>query len=270
MKKYRLGILGAGNMGMAIAEGAVQASFFSASEIALFNRTEEKRTKNAQKGFAVCADMTELYACCDMLLLGIKPQNFDDVLPILRKTETAEKPLIISIAAGVTFSKMEKLLGEDTAIIRVLPNTPLMLGYGATQLAKNEKADDDSLSFVCKLFDTMGITTVFTDEKMLNEAIPYAGSAPAYIYTFADAMIKSAEKHGISQDDALEMFCQTMIGSAKMLLKKDKTPEELISAVCSPGGTTIEAMKVLENHHFYDIISEASDNCIKRAYELGE
>lgn len=270
MKRYRLGILGAGNMGMAIAEGAIKANFFATSEIALFNRTEEKRKLNEKKGFAVFANIAALYAACDILLLGIKPQNFDEVLPILKKTEISEKPLIVSIAAGVTFSKIENLLGDDTAIIRVLPNTPLMLGYGATQLAKNKIATDSDLAFVCKLFNTMGVTTIFNEEKMLNEAIPYAGSAPAYVYTFADAMIQSAKKHGIDENEALKMFCQTLIGSAKMLLQKNKTPKELIHAVCSPGGTTIEAMKVLENHHFYDIISEASDMCIKRAYELGE
>ena len=116
----------------------------------------------------------------------------------------------------------------------------------------------------------MGVTVVFDEERMLNEVIPYAGSAPAYLYTFADAMIQSAGQHGISEDDALTLFCQTMIGSAKMLLQRDKTPAELIRAVCSPGGTTIEAMKVLEARGLYDILAEASDKCIARAYELGK
>ena len=90
------------------------------------------------------------------------------------------------------------------------------------------------------------------------------------LYLFADAMIRSAAEHGVSADDALTLFCQTMIGSAKMLLRRDKTPAELIKAVCSPGGTTSEAMKVLEAHDLYGILAEACDKCIARAYELGK
>ena len=139
-------------------------------------------------------------------------------------------------------------------------------GYGQQQRVNLKFKDVE----VRALFDTMGVTVVFDEEHMLNEVIPYAGSAPAYLYTFADAMIQSAVQHGISEDDALTLFCQTMIGSAKMLLQRDKTPAELIRAVCSPGGTTIEAMKVLEARGLYDILAEASDKCIARAYELGK
>ena len=99
---------------------------------------------------------------------------------------------------------------------------------------------------------------------MLNEVIPYAGSAPAYLYAYADAFVQSAKQHGINENDALTLICQTMIGSAKMLLRRDKTPAELIRAVCSP-----EGMKVLEDRDLYGIVSEACDKCIKRAYELG-
>ena len=193
-----------------------------------------------------------MYTGCDTVLLAVKPQNFDEILPVLAGC-AGEKPLVVSIAAGVTFAKMEAALGADTAIIRVMPNTPLMLGEGATQLVKNAAATDAQLQQVRALFDTMGVTVVFDREEMLNEVIPFAGSAPAYIYAFADAMVQSAVQHGIAADDALTLFCQTMIGSAKMLLRRDKTPAELIRAVCSPGGTTVEAMQVLEQRGLYDM-----------------
>ena len=210
-----------------------------------------------------------MYTGCDTVLLAVKPQNFDEILPVLAGC-TGEKPLVVSIAAGVTFAKIEAALGADTAIIRVMPNTPLMLGEGATQLVKNAAATDAQLQQVRALFDTMGVTVVFDREEMLNEVIPFAGSAPAYIYAFADAMVQSAVQHGIAADDALTLFCQTMIGSAKMLLRRDKTPAELIRAVCSPGGTTVEAMQVLEQRGLYDMLAEANDKCIARAYELGK
>lgn len=269
MEKYRFGVLGAGNMGFAIAAGAVRAGLFRPDETLLFNRSAEKREKHHQMGYAVTDDYAALYAECEIVLLAVKPQNFDEILPVLA-LNVAAKPLVISIAAGVTFRKMQAALGADTPIIRVMPNTPLMLGEGAAQLVKNGAASEAQLSAVRALFDTMGVTVVFDKEDMLNEVIPYAGSAPAYIYAFADAMVQSAAAHGISEDDALTLFCQTMIGAAKMMLRRDKSPAELIDAVCSPGGTTIEAMRVLQARGLRGMIAEASDKCIARAYELGK
>ena len=269
MKTYRFGVLGAGNMGTAIVEGAVRAGLFARDQALLFNRSAEKREKNREKGYAVTGDYTEVYKSCETVILGVKPQNFDEILPVLADCE-GEKPLMISIAAGVTFAKMEAALGADTQIVRVMPNTPLLLGEGATQLVKNRAASAAQLAKVRALFDTMGVTSVFEEEHLLNDVIPYAGSATAYIYTFADAMVQSAKQHGIPEEEALKMFCQALIGSAKMLQRGDKTPAELIDAVCSPGGTTIEAMKVLRERDLYGILAEASDKCIARAYELGK
>ncbi|MGI6180677.1 MAG: pyrroline-5-carboxylate reductase [Agathobaculum sp.] len=269
MKKYRFGVIGAGNMGMAIVRGAVGAGLFAPEQALLCNRSAQKRAAHAAEGYAVTDDNTQVYTQCETVLLAVKPQNFDAVLPALGLCG-GEKPLVVSIAAGVSFAKMEAALGADTAIIRVMPNTPLMLGAGAAQLVKNAAASAEQLAAVRTLFDTMGVTAVFEEERMLNEVIPYAGSAPAYLYAFADAMVQSAAQHGIAEADALSMFCQTMIGSAQMLLRGDKTPAELISAVCSPGGTTLEGMKVLEDRKFYEIVAEMCDKCIARAYELGK
>lgn len=269
MKQYRLGVIGAGNMGMAIARGLVRTGT-PAAEILLLDPSAEKRAQSAQAGFSVTTDLAAVYTLSDIVLFAIKPQTFDAVLDALADTAKTCKPLVVSIAAGIPFAKMEKVLGADCPIIRVMPNTPLMLGEGAATLVKNAAADDAQLGAVRALFDTMGVTVVFTDEHMLNEAIPYGGSAPAYVYAFANAMIKSAAAHGISKEDAMQLFCQTMIGSAKMLLAGDKTPQELIDEVCSPGGTTIAAINVLRGEGFDAILAKASDQCIARAYELGQ
>lgn len=269
LKRYQLGVIGAGNMGMAIARG-LAATGVPASDILLFNRNPDKRAANEAAGFSVTDDYISLYAASDMVLLSVKPQTFPEVLGKLAETAKTCRPLVVSVAAGVTFAKMEAALGADCPIIRVMPNTPLMLGEGATQLVKNATASDAQLAQVRALFDTMGVTVTFDEENMLNEVIPYAGSAPAYIYAFAAGMVKSAEAHGIAYDDAMKLFCQTLIGSAKMLLAGEKTPDELIRQVCSPGGTTIEAIKVLEERGLADMLAEASDKCIARAYELGK
>lgn len=269
-QKYRFGVLGAGNMGMAIAEGAVRAQYYNPTEILLFNRSEEKRAANQKKGFAVTDDYTVVYRQCETVLLAVKPQNMAEILPVLSECRPSSAPLILSIAAGVPFARLETALGNNTPIIRIMPNTPLLLGMGATQLVKNTVVTEEQLASVRQLFDTMGVTVVFDDENMLNEAIPYAGSAPAYLYAFADAMVQSAQEHSLQPEDALQLFCQTMIGSAHMLLQGDKTPAELIRAVCSPGGATLAGMKVLEEQHFYQTIRDMCDKCIERTYELGK
>lgn len=269
MKRYRMGVIGAGNMGMAIAAGAVRAGLCPADGVLLFNRTPEKRAARAAQGFSVTDDYTGLYAACDTVLLAVKPQNFDEVLGALRAVRTQPKPVVISIAAGVPFARIEAALGADCPIIRVMPNTPLVLGKGASALVRNGAATDEQLAAVRHLFDQMGVTAVFEQEDMLNEIIPYNGSAPAYVYAFADAMVQSAAAHGIPADDALRLFCQTCIGACELLLQSGKSAETLTREVCSPGGTTIEAVNVLKSRDFAGILAEASDKCIARAYELG-
>ncbi len=257
-------------MGTAIAEGAVNAGLYKPEELLLSSRKEDKRKAFTQKGFGVTGEFTEVYEKSEIVVISVKPQNFSEVLSRLSELDVPETPLVVSIAAGVPFSVMEKALGEGLPIVRVMPNTPMKIGKGAAQLVKNRSATDAQLEAVRNIFDTMGVTTVFGEERMINEAIPYAGSAPAYVYAFADAMVQSAKAHGIDEKEALGMFCQTMIGSAELLLKSGKTPDELIKEVCSPGGTTIEGMKVLEERGFYGIISEMCDKCISRAYALGK
>lgn len=268
MKQYKLGVLGAGNMGTAIADGAVRGGFFKPGEVLLFNRTEEKRAEKAQRGYAVTGEYTRVYQSCEWVILGVKPQNFDELLPVLAAVGVEEKPLVISIAAAVSFERMERALGTDQPIIRAMPNTPLMLGCGTTELVGNHAASASDMQAVRALFDSMGTTAVFDYEEAMNDVIPYSGSFPAYVYFIADAMAKSAAQHGIAYETALPLVCQTLIGSAKMLLAGEKTPEELIKAVCSPGGTTIEAVHVLESRDVAGILAEASDKCIARAYEL--
>ncbi len=269
MKQYQIGVIGAGNMGTAIVQGAVACGMCAAGDILLFNRSAEKRAAKAALGFAVTDDYAALYTCCDTVILGVKPQNFPEILGALRPVANA-RPLVVSIAAGVTFARMEAALGADTPIIRVMPNTPLMIGKGASVLVKNGAATAGQLDRIRALFDSMGVTAVYEDENMLNEVIPYNGSGPAYVYSFIDAMVQSAAAHGIDPRDATRLFCYTCIGAAEMILAKpDQTPAELTRAVCSPGGTTIEAIRVLEDRDLAGILAEASDRCIDRAYQLG-
>lgn len=268
-KTYRFGVLGAGSMGLAIADGAVHAGLFVPADILLFNRNAEKREQNRKNGYSVTDDLTEVYQTCEMVILGINPGSFDDVLPQLAACPVDEKPVLVSVAAGITFARIENVLGADTPVIRVMPNTPLILGQGASALVKNDAATDEQLAETDRLFAAMGVTAVFPHEDMLNEIIPFNGSLPAYVYQFVTAFVKSAMRHGIPQDAALSLICQTVIGSAELMRGGGKTPDELLREICTPNGTTVQGVAVFRAHNLDGIVAEACDQCIARAYELG-
>lgn len=269
-KSYKLGVLGAGNMGMAIVGGAVKNGLYQPHDILLFNRSRDKRARHHARGYQVTEDFRQVYRDCETVLLAIKPQNFDEVLPVLAEMNLAEKPLVVSIAAGVTFARMETAFGQDCPIIRVMPNTPLQIGMGASALVKNNAATVYQLADVRNLFSKLGLTAVFEREEQLNEIIPYNGSTPAYVYYFIESMLASAEQHGFEREDVLPLICQSFIGSAQLAMQDSRSPAELIDEVCSPGGTTIEAVRILKESGVSQAIAQASDACIKRAYELGK
>ena len=270
MNRYPFGIIGAGEMGMAIAAGAVKSGIYKPGEILLFNRTEEKRQAKRALGYATAETYQQVYGACDMVMLAVKPQNFDEVMPVLQKIPVSPKPLILSVAAGISMRYMESFLGRDCPMVRIMPNTPLMIGEGATAMAKNEACTQVQLDKVRNLFEQLGDTAVFEQEDQINDVIPVNGSSPAYVYYFIDAMIRNAVKHGIPEADAKRLICRTFVGSAKMLEQSELTPAQLIDMVCSPGGTTIEAIRWMQENKVDEIIDQASDRCLKRAYELGK
>ena len=266
----KIGFIGCGNMGKAILGGLIASGQVQPGQIWVYTPSPDKvAALRDQYGINAADSAQEVAQIADIVFGAVKPGIMTKVLGDIASSLNKES-LVVSIAAGVTLEQLARALGHDRKIIRAMPNTPLMLGVGATQLVKNAAASEGQLAAVRSLFDKMGVTTVFDKEDMINEAIPYAGSAPAYIYAYADAMVQSAKKHGIDEQDALQMFCQTMIGAAKMLMQGEKTPAELIRAVCSPGGTTLAGMQVLEERDLYGMVAEACDKCTARAYELGK
>lgn len=270
MNRYPFGVIGAGEMGMAITSGAVKSGIYRPEQIQLFDHSKEKLRKKQALGYKTAETSQQVYTSCDMVMLAVKPQNFDELMPELAQVQLSAKPLILSVAAGISMRYMETFLGSDCPMVRIMPNTPLMIGEGATALAKNQICTLEQMDKVKQIFDQMGITAVLDHEDQLNDIIPVNGSSPAYVYYFIEAMIRNAVKHGIDADSAKRLICHTFIGSAKLLEQSDQTPAELIDAVCSPGGTTIEAIRWMQKSKLDQIIDEASDRCLKRVYELGK
>ena len=264
MKK--LAVLGVGNMASAIIGGILNSGLGTASDLRLFDRQPAKLAPFVEKGAYAATSLTDAVTDSDFILLSVKPQNLPEVLGELANADLDGK-CFISICAGVSTSIIEKRLGRKIAIVRVMPNTPLQIGLGVSALSRNSEASDEQFAFAKAVFESSGMVLTL-DESKMNAIISVNGSSPAYFYYFIDAMVKSAKAQGLDCDNLVEAVCKTVIGSAEMLMRSGKTPEELIRAVTSPKGTTEKAMIVLQNADVASTIDSAMRACTARAEEM--
>ena len=263
-----LGFIGAGNMATAIINGIVSTETMRPSQIAVFDVNEEKCAYFKQIGVQAASSASELASACSIIVLAVKPQNFEEVLTEIKEQVTEQK-LMVSIAAGISTDYIRTTLGCQCPVIRTMPNTPLLLSQGATAMCRSQGVTDEMFETVEEFFSSCG-TVSELEESQMNAVISVNGSSPAYFYLFAKAMLDNAEKQGIEKEVALPMIAQTFIGSAGMLVYSGKTPDELIEMVSSPGGTTLEALNVFYQHDLEKIVDEAMLACTKRAEELGK
>ncbi|MDD4056456.1 MAG: pyrroline-5-carboxylate reductase [Bacilli bacterium] len=266
MKQYKLGLLGIGKMGSSILNGVINSKLYQKEEVLLFDINEEVKKLYEEKGYEIASDENEVIQKSDMVILALKPQAFTQTLKKIKVTP--QNTVFISIAAGITIDFLREYLG-DQKYIRVMPNTPALIGMGATAISKSAEVDVKTFEKVKTIFESIGMVKEIDEEKM-NGIIPLNGSMPAYLYYFIQGFIESAVKEGIDYSIAKDLACHAVIGSANMILQTDRTIDELINDVCSPKGTTIAGLEVLKKRKFLEIIDEASQACIKRSKELGK
>ncbi|MBR1482778.1 MAG: pyrroline-5-carboxylate reductase [Ruminococcus sp.] len=264
MKK--IGFIGAGNMATAIIKGIV-ARNKSAEGIYVYDLSEEKQRLIQELGAAVCGSCADVTEKSDIIVLAVKPQNYAEAIASLRSAATLDKTFV-SIAAGISIAYVQRALGMACPVVRVMPNTPLLLGKGASALCPSENISDEDKAVVESMFAGSGVCEYITEEHM-NEIIAVNGSSPAYIYLFAKAMADYAASCGIDYDKAMNLICATLEGSAAMLRESGDSADVLIEKVSSKGGTTIAALEQLRAHGFTQAIHDAMDACTKRAEELG-
>lgn len=264
----KIGFIGAGNMGSAIIKGIVNSSMSSEAELFAFDTFNDKLLALSEIGVTAMESAFDVAKKCKYVFLAIKPQQFGDVLPCIKDAVTDET-VIVSIAAGITSEYIRSETIPNAKVVLVMPNTPLLLGTGATALSKNDSVSDEEFSVVRQIFDSCGITAVIAPDKM-KEIIAINGSSPAFIYLFAKGFVEYAESQNIDGNTALSLFAQTLIGSAKMLTDSGMTVDELIRMVSSPGGTTLAGLDALYEGKLTDIVADACDRCTKRAYELSK
>ena len=261
---YKLGFIGCGHMGMSILKGALLQRILYNTDICVYDPSENVISTCKELGVGVASDEVTLVRLSDILVLAITPQIIDDVLS---KIKDEKINCVISIAAAITINHINTFL-KDTPVIRLMPNTPLMVGYGATALCHNDLCTKEYIDFTKNLFSSIGIVEEIDEEKM-NQIIAVSGSTPAYFYEFLNVLLKDAVDNGIDYNIARSFLIQTMMGSAKLLESEPEKPvDEFVDAVCSKGGTTIEAITSLRNDHLEEIVKKANIACVNRAKQL--
>lgn len=267
MNNKRIGFIGAGNMATAIINGILTNKAKEAEMLSVFDLDSEKLAVMAEKGIDTVSSCSELASKSDIIVLAVKPQNYDEVLGDIRNV-VDDKKVVVTIAAGISIEYVRKGLGVDCPAVRVMPNTPLLLGKGATAVCRSENISDEDFTEVYNMFALSGDAAILPESQM-NAIIAVNGSSPAYVYLFAKSMVDYAVSVGIDRDTALSLVCKTFEGSAEMLRSSGDSPETLIQKVSSKGGTTIEAMKVLNEREVPKAIFDAMAACTARAEELG-
>lgn len=266
MEKLTLGFIGAGNMNCAILSGVLKQGLIPADRIWLSNRSPEKLEPMAAVGVQTTVENRLVAEKADLLVIGVKPQMFEAVLPEIR--EAVASKCVVSIAAGISSAYLRKQL-PGACIVRVMPNTPLMVGVGATAVARAQDVPQEMFRTVLALFQAAGEVAVI-EEAQMDDIISVNGSSPAWFFRMADIMVRRAVSVGIDRDTALRLTARTMEGAAKMLLSSGKGPDELCRQVCSPGGTTLASLSAFEDRDFDGLMLDAMDRCTKRSKELGK
>lgn len=265
----KVAVIGIGNMGKALIEGFIRKGAHLPEELYLYDFDIAKAADFAeQTGCHVCASSLEAAACADVILIAVKPQVIRMVISGMREGIRPDA-LVLSIAAGISIHSLREMLqSEEIPLARVMPNTPAMVGEGASALCFSN-VSDSMQSYALRLFETCGIA-VRVEEKVMDAVTGMSGSGPAYGLIFIEAMADAGVKMGLARDVAIRLAAMTLKGAASLVLETGKNPAELKDQVCSPGGTTIAAVHALEKAGFRSAVMDAVCAAALRSRELSE
>ncbi len=263
----KLGFIGLGNMATAIIGGVTSNEITEASEILGYDRVLSTcRRAEKDLGIRIAAGNEEVVQESDIIVLAVKPQFYQDVIEEIRGTMTREK-IIITIAPGKTLSWLREKFQRDVKIVRCMPNTPALVGEGMTGVCPNDLVTDEEYEQVMDILSSFSLAK-YVPERLMDAVVSVSGSSPAFVFMLIEAMADAAVADGMARTDAYEFAAQAVYGSAKMVLETGKHPGALKDMVCSPGGTTIEAVKVLERRGFRSAVIDAMAACTEKSRSL--
>ena len=263
-----IGFIGCGNMAQAIIGGIITSNFISKENVIASNPSKNKLDICRDKyGIEIYpGDNISVAKKSDILVLAVKPHFYSDVIKEI-KDYIKEDVLIVTIAAGVSIDFVEKNFFSNIKVIRTMPNTAALVNESITLLCKNSAVSHDEFALITDMFNSIGKTEIIP-EAMIDKTLAIGGSSPALVYMFIEAMADGAVLQGVPRDKAYKIAAQAVLGSAKMVLETNLHPGALKDMVCSPGGTTIEAVYTLEKNNFRGSVIEAVDSCTKKAIKM--
>ena len=257
----KIGFIGCGNMGTAMLKGILASGKRKAEDIMISCRTKETlEEKKAAYGVNITTDNREVAEFADLLFLAVKPQFYEGVIAQIQDAVTVQK-LVVSIAPGKTLSWFEQQFGRLVKIIRTMPNTPAMVGTGMMGMCAGSMVTEEELQQVRDVCSGFSETEV-VPEHLMDVVTAVSGSSPAYVFLFIEAMADAAVAGGMPRAQAYKFAAQAVMGSAKMVLETGMHPGELKDMVCSPAGTTIQAVRVLEEKGMRSSVFEAMMKCL--------
>lgn len=270
MEDY-IGWIGCGTMGSALAKAAVRSEMISPGQICLANRTSTKAEKLAEAlGGALVGTNKEIAKYCRYIFLGVKPQMMQEMLeeiaPVLR--ERTDRFVLVTMAAGLTMAQIQQMAGGDYPVIRLMPNTPVAVGSGMILYCSTRTHLDEMVTFLHMMKEAGKFDEL--PETLMDAGSAVTGCGPAFAYLFMEALADGGVACGLPRAKAQEYAAQMLLGSAEMLLKSGEHPGVLKDAVCSPGGSTIQGVRALENGRFRGTVLEAVDAAFRKTKELGK
>ena len=267
MQQKLIAFIGGGNMAQAIVLGLLKQGY-PADKIIVNDPNEEKRAFFAQYGVAVSTDNAQSITKSQVVLFAVKPQVLADVCKPLSAVDFSDK-LIISIAAGISTARLAELIPTAKSIVRVMPNTPALVGEGMAGLFADKNTPEIDRTFAEDLLSAVGKTTWVTNEDHMHAVTAASGSSPAYFFQFLEAMQQGLIEMGLDENQSRELVQQAMLGSAKLVIENPQTAlSTLRENVTSKGGTTAAALNVFNQHQFNDIIKQAMQACVARSQEM--
>lgn len=266
-----IGFIGTGNMGGAILEGFSSSKASEGCKLLVCNLNEDHNEWALERTGGRCEIVEGNRSLCersDIVIIGVKPQVIDGVLGEIAEVFGKSKDrILVSMAAGISIDHISKFVGADSKIVRIMPNTPAMVGEAMTAVCRNGLVDDDEFHQVKEIFDSIGKAEEI-DEKLIDCVIGVSGSSPAYTYMYIEALVKAAACNGMDEEKARVFAAQAVLGAAKMVLESEESIEQLRINVCSPGGTTIEAVNKLFDNGFMEDVYEGFQAAVDKSIAM--
>lgn len=270
MQDFTIGFIGGGHMTSSLISGLL-SSGFPAKQLSVYDRNLEKTNLlQSQWGILAGQDLEKVLKISQVLVLAVKPYDMKSLAETLGKEIFQQKPLIISIAAGITTRQLERWLGEHHAIIRAMPNTPALLRVGATGLYANSKTLETQRELAESILRAVGVTVWVNHEHDIDTVTAISGSGPAYFFLMMESLQKTAETLGLPKATAKILTLQTALGAARMAMESNIPLDSLIQKVASPGGTTEKALHVLEEGGIQELFKKAIEAAKNRSKEISE